>query len=264
MYKIAHFYWGGNPLSYLRFLTVKSFIVFNPDWEVRFYVPKVHNTKLPQWVSHSHKIRYTGHDYMADLRNLGVEPRIFDFHAAGFPNDIHEAQKSDFLRWHLLYHSGGFWSDTDVIFCKPLTYEKFDQGDLCITADLDPVVYYIAYIYSVKHNIFMGQILRAAKRESNFDKLNYQCLGNVLVKKCFPNPKALNWIDPVVNLPVKRVRDISNIFEKRNAVDMSRSVGLHWFGGHPMSTKWENILTPEVIPHCNTSLCNLIREVGLC
>jgi len=274
--KIAHFYWGGNPLSYLRFLTIKSFILMNPDWEVRFHIPKEHYSGDAEWVSHSHKLRYNGEDYMDALSDLGVKPQVFNFRAAGFKEDVHEAYKSDYLRWHLLYHSGGFWSDLDVVFFKPLPIEIIDAHDFCITADINPPIYYIAFIYSRKQSPIMGMIHRAAQRSCNFDPLNYQCLGNVLVAKCFPMPPVsykqhpttqqenVHIFDPAINLPIKRVSRMEEIFESESDIDLSKSVGFHWFGGHPMATKWENILTPKAIEVCNNNLCKVIRSVGLC
>jgi hypothetical protein len=248
----------------------------NPDWEVRFHVPKEHYGGDAEWVSHSHKIKYTGEDYMDELETLGIKTQVFDFRSAGFREDIHEAYKSDFLRWHVLYHSGGFWSDLDVIFFKPLPIDVFDAHDFCITADITPPIYYIAFIYSRKNSPIMGKILRAATKECNQDWLNYQCLGNVLVAKCFPNPimsykqdaaiqqERVHIFDPAINLPIKRVSRMDEIFESYSYIDFSKSIGFHWFGGHPMATKWENILTPNSIKVCDNNLCHKIREIGLC
>jgi len=275
MVKIAHFYWGGNPLSYLRFLTVKSFIKYNPDWEVRFYVPRRHYFGDAEWVSHAHKIKYMGEDYMHQLDALGVNIQPFNFRAAGFREDVHEAYKSDFLRWYLLYHQGGFWSDMDVIFFKPLPAHIFKAHDYCITADIGTGVYYIAFIYSRRGSEISRAVLRAAMQPANFDPNNYQCLGNVLVKKCFPNPtisykqhpktfrEHVHIFKPCINLPIQYIRDIAKIFENHSHIDLKSSVGFHWYGGHPMATKWENILTPEGIAVCNSNLCKLIRSTGL-
>lgn len=270
--KIAHFYWGGTPLSYLRFLTVKSFMLHNPGWQVMMHTPKQPCKVEASWVSHSHKLHYVGRDYLPDILNLGARLKIFNFRAAGFRCDIHEAYKSDFLRWFLLYHVGGFWSDMDVIFHKPITEKLFETFDWVITADLNPTVYYIAYIYSNRHCQIPGIIMRAARSGSHFDPLNYQCLGNVLVKKCFPDAMSYHRqcpqfkakiINPVVNLPIKRIRDIGAIFENTEPLNLDGSVGLHWFGGHPMATKWENLLSPEAIRMCPNNLCKLIRSIGL-
>ena len=36
--KIAYFYWNDNtPLSYLRYLTLKTFRSLHPDWDVYLY-----------------------------------------------------------------------------------------------------------------------------------------------------------------------------------------------------------------------------------
>jgi hypothetical protein len=38
--KMAHFYWGGGKLLYMRFLSIKSFMKYNPDWVVVFHYPR--------------------------------------------------------------------------------------------------------------------------------------------------------------------------------------------------------------------------------
>lgn len=42
--KIASFFWGGGPLSWLRYMTFWSFRKLHPDWEMRLYLrPVAHN-----------------------------------------------------------------------------------------------------------------------------------------------------------------------------------------------------------------------------
>ena len=37
--KIAHFYWGNEILPFLRYITIYSFSILNPDWEIKLYLP---------------------------------------------------------------------------------------------------------------------------------------------------------------------------------------------------------------------------------
>jgi len=264
--KVAHYYWGLSPLSYLRYLTIKSFRKYNPTWEIRYYTPSKAYHGPVTWVSHSHKLKYEGQDYSPLLKKLEITPITVDFRHLGFRNDLHDAYRSDFLRWYLLNDMGGFWSDMDVIFFKPLPEEIFDEHGFCITADTEPTVYYIAFIYSRKNSYVSKKLLQAAKDTQHFDRTNYQCLGNVLVAKCFPNPinPYMSIFNPAINLPIKRISTINLIFESQEVIRLNDSVGLHWFGGHPMATKWENILTENTIANCDNNLCKLIRSIGIC
>lgn len=271
--RTAYFYWGSNPLSYLRFITIPSFMKHNPEWKVKIFRPLVEYTKDPSWVSHSHKSRYVGRDYFLELYNLDVDIETIDFRNIGFRENVHEAYKSDYLRWWLLSNYGGFWSDFDVVFSRPLKESDFENVDFCITGRYDPTIYYIAYIYAKPKSEIANILLKCAQTSHYFDPSNYQCLGNVLLLRCFPKPTSfkdcaphvdVNIIDPVINLPVVNVTYIKHIFEQANAVDMSNSVGLHWYGGHPMATDWENKLTYDTVKDYNTSLCDLIKEQELC
>lgn len=271
--KTAYFYWGGNPLSYLRYLTITSFLQYNPDWRVKIFTPIIFRTDAPTWRSHAHKNRYIGKDYFLNLYDLDVQIESIDFRDIGFRNDIHEAYKSDYLRWWLLSNYGGFWSDFDVIFSKPLKESDFMDVDFCVAGRYNPTVYYIAYIYGAPNSKIANIIFNCAKCDHYFDHTNYQCLGNVLLLKCFPKYESfkqyepnvrVNIINPAINLPVLSIANIENIFNRANAVDMSSSVGLHWYGGHPLATEWENKITPDNLHTYNTSLCNLIKEQALC
>ena len=46
--KIFHSYWDGSPLSFLQYLTVKTFQDLNPDWEINLYIPKYRFNSFPE------------------------------------------------------------------------------------------------------------------------------------------------------------------------------------------------------------------------
>ena len=54
--KIFHVYWGGGVMPYIRFLTVKSFMKYNPDWEIMFWYPKYPSTHVT-WPTGNYVIR---------------------------------------------------------------------------------------------------------------------------------------------------------------------------------------------------------------
>ena len=37
--KGSHTYWGGGKLVYLRYLTIKTFMRLNPDWQIILWYP---------------------------------------------------------------------------------------------------------------------------------------------------------------------------------------------------------------------------------
>src|SRR5690349_7515983 len=116
--KIFNAYWDQSPLSYMNYLTVKSFSYYNPDWIIHIYVPTQKTEKIT-WITNEQKIKYTGVDYWSELtngkiKNLTIIP--IDFESIGFYNHASEVIKSDYLRWHLLSTTGGLWSDLDILY----------------------------------------------------------------------------------------------------------------------------------------------------
>jgi mannosyltransferase OCH1-like enzyme len=112
--KIAHFYWGGGALSYLRFLSVASFKKQNPDWQVQVHVPSVDSVAPADWNNN------ISQDFRTQLVELDVDVVAHDFDSYGLTNQAHEVHKSDFLRWRLLATQGGLWSDIDILYIRSM------------------------------------------------------------------------------------------------------------------------------------------------
>ena len=113
-------YWGGEKLPYLRYLTIDSFIKFNPEWEIIFIIPKILSNVLT-WQGKQFErndLKYI--DYMSEIYKLEgknkLKVEIFDFETIGINNNLNEVHKSDYLRYYLLYSRGGVWSDMDIYF----------------------------------------------------------------------------------------------------------------------------------------------------
>ena len=113
--KILHVYWGGNPLNYLRFMTVKTFMKNNPDWEIRFYYPLQPNSNVT-WGTGENKVFREHKDYLPELMNLPITKIPVDFTKYGFDNNMPEVHKSDFIRLEQLSTVGGIWSDMDILY----------------------------------------------------------------------------------------------------------------------------------------------------
>jgi len=118
-----NFYWEGDEFSYLHYLSLKSFVDLNPDWTTRMYTPAVVNNRAGDWSTPEQKTPFTGENYFSKVEDLGVEVVTIDLDKfLGFNTSlIHRVQKSDMFRWKLLAESGGGWSDSDIIFTKPLS-----------------------------------------------------------------------------------------------------------------------------------------------
>jgi len=131
--KIASFYWGAEHMSFLRYLTLVSFLKYNPDWEINLYVPVSVSNKI-SWRENNdntHKsdnVDYTqGMCYFSKLpKEINIIPSDFE---STIGNTASEAHKSDLLGWNILSNTGGLWCDMDVLFFRGINTINFDYPD---------------------------------------------------------------------------------------------------------------------------------------
>lgn len=246
-------YWGKNkPLSFMRYMTVVSFIYHNPDWNVYIYYPTV-STKKETWFSGEHKInKYDGIDYFPKLENLkGVELLpINSMGINGIDNNIPEVFKSDIIRLHLLNKYGGLWSDFDIFYIKPMTesyinQKQYDDVDFFCSHHFRK--HSIGFLLSAKNNLlfkfFHGKI------EENYDEKDYQSLGSKMFKKYLKHYKpGVREIEDfqinIMNIPFETVYpvqwfDASRLFDLDAPQYMTNTIGVHWFGGDDVAGKHE-------------------------
>jgi len=124
--KHLHLYWGGGKkLSYLRYLTVFSFVQLNPDWKITVWYPEK-NTNISNWKTNEHsKYCYNGIDYFYKLIDISPNVSLEKANMVGF-SDLSEVHKSDLHRWKILHEIGGWWSDFDILYFKPMASLNVD------------------------------------------------------------------------------------------------------------------------------------------
>ena len=118
-----NYYWEGPHFSYLHYLSIKSFSALNPDWTIRLYTPTSPSQAQAVWTTPEQKVEYTGSNYFHKIGELDVEiiPINLDDYLGYKTEKIHCVQRSDLFRWKLLADEGGGWSDSDILYIKPLT-----------------------------------------------------------------------------------------------------------------------------------------------
>ena len=264
--KVASFYWGSQKMSFMRYMTIKSFRKHNPDWSVHLYMPKSVSTdttwrKLDNHHQNDSTDYKSKEDYFEQL--LSEEPiKIIkvDFSKTVIGSSGSEPHKSDFLRWNVLYQKGGLWSDMDIVYHKPTTELYFNnyensQTDLIVSYDerhvengvnLTP----IGFLLTKPKNSFFNSL--AKKSIKLFDPNRYQSIGAYMWMGSYPNIKSIRKSHHlrVLNLDHNVVyqfdwNNLQQIYESRTKEIDDRSIGIHWYGGHPLSQQFNNKINHE-------------------
>lgn len=271
--KIVHFYFGGKYFSYLRYLSIYTFFKYNPDWTIYYYYPK-NFTENTSWSTYEHKHRLENTDFSNKLYNLPIVFKEIDFNKLGIDEKLSEVHKSDFLRLHLLSTVGGLWSDTDILYHKSInslqinTIENYrTTTGLCInSAKHHTCCHYVGFIFGNIDNVVFKNLFDEAK--GCFDKTKYQSIGNTMYSRVFSSIEIVQQkFTDVINIPIKAVypfdsKDIDKIYSESNyEYDLSSSIGLHWYGGHPLSVQFLNKTDGGRINLSNNIIGKLINEI---
>ena len=258
--KIVHYYWGGESLSYLRFLSVLSFKELNKDWTIKIHMPKQVNNLNKTWGGTiSHRSKVFKKNYIDQLSVIGAKLVYHDF-SNHFLQNAHEVHRSDFIRWKILADEGGVWSDMDILYCNPI--EMLDEN----SADNNDAIACFCPI-NQKHTI--GFMMSSSKNpifeyihklcEENYNPEIYQCMGAELLQKNFSKTAKLKkqfgkfikilFLDPTCVYSIDHVNladcytNISNRSDLKNKLDNKKIIGIHWFASLELSNKFEDELT---------------------
>jgi len=242
--KIMHVYWGGYDLSYLRYLTVKTFHDLNPDWEIRFYYP-THPTKRISWVTSEQKHITPTTNFIEKLMELPITKIPVDFEEYGFSNDISEVHKSDILRLLLLSTVGGLWSDMDILYFKPMGWFYLNHN-----RNINAETIYcnreyghsIGFLMAKPENKFFEQLLKYSK--IGYNSYDYQTYGATMYNRYFRKDGSVEQITPAINISMDvvyshRAGDTGELIGSNKNKFTDKSIGIHWYGG---DQKWKDFL----------------------
>ncbi|MGD9154543.1 MAG: glycosyltransferase [Bacillota bacterium] len=273
--KLVHFYWGNDSLSFLRYLSVRTFQKFNPDWRIRFYYPKEKYRGERTWSTPEHPVKYQGPNYLEQLFALNIEPVELDFADLEVDSQIPETFKSDFLRWYLLTHMGGLWSDLDILYFRSID-ELYLNAPASHTVDavicLDENGWYnyhtIGFLLAAPGSRYYQFTLKESY--ACIDLSDYQSIGSSLLRLSFPTLAAIRSRFPelrVENLSLDVVYPLNDtqtplIYHTGDLRYLtSRTIGLHWYAGHEASAPFENCLSETSYMNYQNIIAKLIRMV---
>ena len=273
--KRAFFFWGSQPMSWLRFMSIWSFKTLNPDWKVQLYVSDS-TVDTRYWITPNHQDfhTYKGTDYKSCLENTGVEiiPWEFEKREIGFIGPSHQ---SNFFKWDQLAGEGGLFSDLDILYIKPIDewYNRYKDCEIVV-----PYCGYflIGFMASSPNNKFFRKVHNAAYGSYNSDY--YQSAGVVAFYAALEEfgdengvidcSKAKRKLDSLFSYKEYGEFDHQLIYPwtHENLVnyfldrDLHRSncIGLHWYGGGSISQAMNNLLTFD---NWRTHRCVLTNQI---
>ena len=165
--KRIFFYWGNNTMSWMRFMTLKSFRIFNPNFEMILYVTKNNEIQNKTWYDNNVQDfhYFKGINYYDKINDLDIKIKEWDITNNNIkPSTLKmgPSHKSNFLKWCKLYEEGGIYSDLDILYFKPIEnfYESIKEFDtvICQTDYLS-----IGFMASTKNNLFFKDIFNISK-----------------------------------------------------------------------------------------------------
>jgi len=258
--KIAHFYFGGREWSFLRYLSVYSFVKLNPKYKTIVHVPMYPYFGKPTWNTQEHSIEFKGKNYDEEVFKLPIELNRVNFKELGIPENIPESFKADYIRLYLLGENGGWFFDTDILFLKPMSKLKVPKGTRIVMCKNENNRYLIGMQGACKQNDFFYILFQLAKQGKR-DPSGYQSIGSAFLKGIdFETRGAYNF--PKELLYEYDDTRIAEIFDcNKNYPLGDHAIGIHWYGGHPIAGEWENVVTHKNYKEYDNMICNKRGEV---
>lgn len=229
--RVAHFYWTGGPLPWLREQGLVSFVRHHPGWDVVLASPE--DRPVPEGVRL--------------VRDDVTDPRL------------PPAARSDAWRWHVLAMSGGLYADTDVLFLRSVEPIFSADTEAWLTQDTGtPLVkkhrgprFSIGVVASQPGAAFFRRLDELARCEPASE--DYQSHGTSLIVR--------HW----ASLPRERLANLPGRAFYRGAVPESiaalwqpcgdvvfgpHEFGLHWYGGSRRSERAAVARSDDELPDC--------------
>jgi glycosyltransferase involved in cell wall biosynthesis len=266
--KVAHLYWSGDILPWLRMISIESFCKLNPEWQVNIYLPENKYQGSVTWKTHELKYEIKGQDYFNQLKNncSNIKINKIDMASIGIKNDIPEVFKADFLRFYLLSTVGGLWLDTDIIFFKSMNeFYKNNQeySNKKTWACFNDNYHSMGFLMSSKDNLFFKKMFEQSKVKFNIN--NYQ---GVFIDVMPMNAGILSQYEHE-NIELDTVYPINSfeldlIYNADNSFMLTKNtIGLHWYGGCEYAGKAINLLNEQSFfktAIINNTLCKCINK----
>ena len=269
--KNIYFYWGNKTMSFFRYLSIYSFKKFNPDWNI--ILIKRRNPKTQKeydWEERSDSLYFKGEDCSNLIDYLDITIKyIEDEYPEISELDFSEVHIGDIILWKILGEEGGIVSDTDILYYKPIDYEKIKNVDVgLISFKGYPKKDYIPLSFMLgKPNNFFKEMYKKSKNEINkeiWDNSPILMDSLDLIKSRFSDLNIVRLpshiVFPFSETHKKPYEHFKLMFEEEAQIPED-SIGMHWYGANPNSQRFNNILTKDNYMNSDNTVCKLIQEI---
>jgi len=249
---VCYFYWENDKMSFLRYMSIKSFIHYNPDFQVVLITKRKKTGQRASIYKEQQDISYfNGKCYWDKCLQLPIKIEYLE-EDYPFINKLHlEPQyNSDILTWYILGNKGGIVADTDIIFTNPFDYEKYKDVDVSLFSYYNNFA--IGFMFGKPNPIYsdLFSIAYSLKKD------NYQSIGGLLIRNYFlmngnkydlnvryiPNEIIYPFVDIMswkeqLEYPFKKMR--------RYNVLSDRVCGIHYYGGYEKTKELNQKITKD-------------------
>lgn len=189
-------------MSWMRYLTLATFRRLNPNWEMVLYTEKQQRPcpTRPPWSTPERQdflapkrpsctgFFVTDYGTPERLAALRVRQVAIDFNWPGAANPVY---RCDLTRWMALGYIGGFFSDMDIVFVRPMddVLRCVNRGGASGAAAADGVICFQGHEPAIGFaaaknggSRFYLDVLAAAKRSVAAGYTEYQVAGTVAIE----------------------------------------------------------------------------------
>lgn len=259
-------------MSFLRYMTFKSFRYYHPNWNIKLIRRKTHRLIEKYRFREKQDWMTTVKDYSHRLDDLSIEVQYLEDVCPEIASmDISDVHISDLLAWNILAKRGGVISDTDIIYTKSFDYDKFCDVDFGIVSfERRPKANYMPVSFMVgKPNEICEKIYDKARAVVN--KHIYESAGTPALTKAVGNFHKMIESFPSLNiqrLPSKIVfpwaeehpwRFYSDFAFKENLFKSlhETTIGIHWYAG--ANQQYNKIYTEDTYMDFDTTISSAIK-----
>lgn len=256
-------FWAGDVLSYLRYLTFKSLRHHHPNAKIQLYLCKNYN-------SNNHKWQHEGQDfekkldiknYLCELSKLNIE--VINVQYIGSP-DFCPVFQSDLFRWIWMKKEGGIYLDTDQIILKPFdTLPLNNEFIYCRYMEPQCGDYYPIGVLALEKDSEIADIAINGALKA-YNPTLYNSSGPMAMHLIMKEVKSSRMFNAPSDYfyPIYSSCMMSKVYNGHYKPN-NESYALHWFGGLPLSQKFNQYYTEYAAARENDSISKIIREQGL-